>query len=265
MNRAALSTVLLAVGLAMVTAPLSAQERRRMREPRATWDEEPGELNTPYDGRFKFVRLRFTPIQGFSGGGGYFRGDLKWDHDYPRAEQHFAKMLDELTEITPHMDGSNILTVDDPELFKYPVAYMAEPGFWTLTPDEAESLHNYLLKGGFLIFDDFAGRQWYNFEDRMRDVLPDARLVELDASHPIFHSFFDIETLDHYHPYYGVKAIFYGVFEDNDPNKRLLAIVNFNNDIGESWEWSDMGFIPIELTNEAYKLGVNYVVYAMTH
>ncbi len=262
-----LSSSLLAVLLALVvSAPLLAQSRRS-REPRMRFGEDFdfSELNTSYDGRFVFIRLRYSPRPGFSGGGGYFGGDLKWDHDYPRAERHLMKILDELTSMTPYMKAGNILTVTDPELFKYPVAYLAEPGFWTLTDEEAESLRNYLLKGGFLIFDDFVARQWWNFEDRIRDVLPDARLVELDPSHEIFHSFFEIDNLDHTHPYWDYAAVFYGIFEDNDPSKRLMVIVNYNNDIGESWEWSDTGFIPIELSNEAYKLGVNYIVYALTH
>ena len=74
-----------------------------------------------------------------------------------------------------------------------------------------------------------------------------------------------IESLDFDHPYYGVKAQFLGIFEDNDPSKRLLAIVNYNNDVSEYWEWSDQSFLPIPLSNEAYRLGVNYVVYGMTH
>ncbi len=246
-----------------VPVPLSAQSRRYRR---ARPDVENAEQqNVGYTGRFTFVRLRYTPLPGFGGGGGYFGGDQKWDHDYPRAERHLTRILGQLTSLDPQTAGSNILAVDDPELFKYPVAYMAEPGFWTLTTEEAESLRNYLLKGGFLILDDFVGRHWFNFEQRMREVLPSARLVELDLSHPIFHSFFEIESLDVDHPYWRYKAIFYGVFEDNDPAKRLMVLVNYNADIGESWEWSDTGFIPIELSNEAYKLGVNYIVYAMTH
>lgn len=253
MRRAALFA---AVGLA-VAGTLSAQRRGA--------DVDFEALKTSYDGRFVFVRLRYNPLPGFSGGGGYFRGDLKWDHDYPRAERHLMQILDELTAIEPYTSGSNILTVDDPELFKFPVAYLVEPGFWSVSETEAESLRNYLLKGGFLIVDDFYNRQWLNFAQRIREVLPEARLIELEATHPVFHSFFDIETLDHRHPYYGVKSIFYGIFEDNDPGKRLMVVVNFNNDIGESWEYSNTGFIPIELSNEAYKLGVNYIVYAMTH
>jgi uncharacterized protein DUF4159 len=100
----------------------------------------------------------------------------------------------------------------------------------------------------------------------MRRVLPQGRLVELDATSPIFHSFFEINSLDFVQMYdRGVKATFHGMFEDNDPKKRLLLIANYNNDIGEYWEFSDQGYVPIDLSNEAYKFGVNYIVYALTH
>ncbi len=241
-----------------VTSPLDAQGRR------GGWDDDFEQFNVPYDGSFTFVRLRFAPLSDF--GSRRFRRDLKWDHDYPRAERHLATMMEELTTAQPNQIGTNILAADDPEIFKYPVAYVSEPGFWSVNEDEAEGLRNYLLKGGFLIFDDFQGGQWYNFEEKIGVVLPEARLVELDASHPIFHSFFEIETLDDFiHPLSRVSSVFYGIFEDNDPEKRLMVIVNYNNDIGESWEWSDSGWIPIDITNEAYKLGINYIVYAMTH
>jgi hypothetical protein len=263
-NRRAAWFLVLALLPALLVEPLAAQSRRMREGARGTQGIDFEALNILYNGRFTFVRLRFDPLPDY-GGRGWGGRDLKWDHDYPRAERNFTKILDEITSIGPNFNGSNILSVDDPELFKYPVAYMSEPGFWTLTAEEIASLRDYLLKGGFLIFDDFANRHWFNFEDRMLEVLPDARIVELDATHPIFHSFFEINALDHTHPYYGLKSIFYGIFEDNDPEKRLIAIVNYNNDIGESWEWSDTGYIPIELSNEAYKLGVNYIVYAMTH
>ena len=100
---------------------------------------------------------------------------------------------------------------------------------------------------------------------RWREAFPKLSLVRLDASHPIFDSFFRIESLDFSHPYFGVKAEFWGAYEDNDPTKRLLMIANYNNDIGDYMEYSDEGFLPIALTNEAYKLAVNYVMYAMTH
>jgi len=241
--------------LALIATSLVAQRSRNS-------DALP---NTPYDGKFTFVRIKYTPA-GMGGDGGFGYGDPRWNHDYPRAEAHFGKILSELSLVPTFLGGGNVLTFDDPELFNYPIAYLTEPGFWSVNQKETEGMRAWLAKGGFLIVDDFVGNQWYNFEEKLKIVLPDARLVKLDASHPIFDSFFRIASLDFYHPYFqGAHSEFFGVFEDNDPAKRLMIIVNYNNDVAEYWEWSDTDFAPIELTNEAYKLGINYVLYAMTH
>ena len=218
--------------------------------------------NIPYDGKFIFARIMFHyQPRGFDQFG---RPDVRWDHDYPRAELHFTRILQQITTLRPYTEGGNVLALDDPELYKYPVAYMAEPGFWTMTDPEMMGLRSYLQKGGFVIFDDFARGEWFNFERQIRKVLPEANLIKLDRNHPIFDTFYRIESLEYQHPYFGVPSEFYGVFEDNDPAKRLLIIANYNNDISEYWEWSDMGLFPVELSNEAYKLGVNYIVYGMT-
>jgi len=240
-------------GLVLVTGGLVAQRRR----------PDPEILpNAAYDGRFTFVRIRYSARMD-----GRFRGfgDPKWNHDYPRAEFHFGKILDEVSLIATYLEGGNVLTLDDPELFRFPVAYLTEPGYWVPNDAEVEGMRAYLMKGGFMIFDDFAGGEWYNFQDQLLRVLPGARLIRLDVTHPVFDTFFRIESLELAHPYRAYWSEFYGVFEDNDPDRRLMVIVNYNNDIAEYWEWSDTDFAPIELTNEAYKLGVNYVVYAMTH
>lgn len=231
-------------------------------------DEIFSEFNVPYDGSFTFARLRYTPARiGYGGGGGFFGGiNYQWDHDYPRAEENFMKIIDELTAVESNTEGHNILSVGDPEIFKFPLAIVVEPGWMTLTLEEAANLRAYLLKGGFLIFDDFAGmRHLQNFHHHLRMILPEARLTELTPEHPIFHSFFDVDSLEFYHPYRGMPSTFLGVYEDNDPEKRLLLVANYNNDIMESWEFSDNNFIPIEISNVAYQLGVNYVIYAMTH
>ncbi len=247
---------LLTVLLVMATIPLSAGLADA---PDVTY------TNVPYNGRFTFIRLRFSPS--FWGPGPYAWGlDLKWNHDYPRAEKHFTQILSDLTYLDPNTDGGNILAMDDPELFKYPWAYVCEVGFWTLTDEEATSLRLYLQKGGFLVVDDFMMWHWDAFVAGIRQVLPGAQLVQLEVTHPIFDSFFHIETLDFEHPNFPeVKPVYYGIFEDNDPSKRLMVIANYNHDIGDYWEWSDTEWIPIELSNEAYKLGVNYVIYGMTH
>jgi hypothetical protein len=212
-----------------------------------------------YDGRFTFVRLRYDSGFGFGR-----RGGNAWNHDYPRAEQNLALILAELTFIDVNPDA-RILALDDPDLFSYPVAYMWEPGFWTMTDEQASRFREYLLKGGFAIFDDFEYDQWNNFESQMRRVLPDARFVKLDASHPIFDAFFRMETIEFPHPMYGIMPTYYGVFENNDPSKRLMVIANHNHDVAEYWEYSGTGLLPIDLSNEAYKLGVNYMIYGLTH
>ncbi len=218
-----------------------------------------------FDGRFVFARIRYA--DGYMGGGFFYRQDLPWAHDYPRAEQNLMRILDEVTLIDPYLgeDGGTILMLDDPNLFKYPFAYMSEPGYWTLLEAEEEGLRNYLLKGGFLIFDDFhADDHWYNLETQMKKVLPDLNWIELDVSMPVYHSFFDIDSLD-YPPQYPEIPIFFGLFENNDPNGRLIVVANHNNDIGESWEFSMTGWVPIDISNESFKFGVNYIMYAMTH
>lgn len=134
-----------------------------------------------------------------------------------------------------------------------------------MSDEQAQNVRSYLLRGGFLIFDDFENEQWDNFEAQIMRALPEYRLIELDISHPIFHSFFDLKTIYFPHPLVPVTPSYFGIFEDNDPSKRMMVIVNYNNDIAEYWEWSDRAYFPIDITNEAYKLGVNYVVYAMTH
>lgn len=242
-----------AATLCVCTTAMLAQEgffgRRSRRLPEIRIEK------APYDGRFTFARLRHG-VEGF-------RGEPPWAHDYPRAERNFTRILHEITLVRPNLESSSVFTLDDPDLYTAPIAYMSEPGFWEMDDDELAGLQNYIRKGGFVIFDDFRDGHWVNFEEQVRRVIPNASLVRLDESHPVFHSFFDIrisETVG----FYG-EAMFYGVFEDNDPQKRLLLVANYNHDLGELWEFSDTGFVPVDLSNDAYKYGVNYIIYAMTH
>jgi len=229
----------------------------------ASAQHDPYRADVAYDGRFTFVRLRWKSDLGYSRRG----FSSAWNHDYPRAEQHLGSIVRELTNIDVRADGSRILTLDDPELFKHPIAFMWEPGFWNLTDGEAATFRDYLLKGGFAIFEDFDGAaQWSNFEAQMRRVLPDGRFVRLDRSHRIFGSFFEIKDIDAIvHPMSRIAPSYYGIFEANDPTRRLMVIANFDNDVPEYWEWSGEGLFPFDASNEAYKLGVNYLVYGMTH
>lgn len=236
--------------------------------------------NAPYNGKFTFARVKFRPSQW--GPGRYEWGlDLKWNHDYPRADEHFLKILRETTSMDPNME-SVIVGFDEPALFDYPIVYVSEPGYWTLNEKETANLRAYLQKGGFVIFDDFFGRVALNLEERMREVLPDSRFIEIPMDHPLWDSFFKISepprdrgggggggrsAFGRGFGYGGRGELttYKGIFEDNDPKKRLMAIANYNGDIGEFWEWSDTGYAPIDLSNEAYKVGVNYMIYGLTH
>jgi Domain of unknown function (DUF4159) len=220
--------------------------------------------NTEYDGRFVFVRVRYGT--GGMGGGFGRRGMPPWSHDYPDGEVHFSRILEEITLLNLRTDGSNILSLDDPELFNYPIAYMAEPGFWAVTDTEATAFRQYLMKGGFAVFDDFRGYDWDNLREQMAKVLPEGRWVELDGTAAIFHSFFEIhDPLSLSPPYGGLPPSYWGIYENNDPKKRLMMIANVNNDISEYWEFSGTGYAPVDVTNEAYKFGVNFFIYGLVH
>jgi hypothetical protein len=224
--------------------------------------------NVPYDGRFTFVRINYQTAPG----GYWYRGLPAWAHGYPLAEQNLMKIMNEVSFLGAHDEEINSVALDDPELARYPVAYIIEVSWWAMTDREATALQAYLQKGGFLIVDDFKAAGdfgspgWDVFEQNMKRVLPEARFVEMDPSHPIFHSFFEIESLSNFPQAYNAgPAIFRGIYEDNDPKKRLQVIVNYNTDISQFWEWSGRGFRPFDETNEAYKLGVNYLIYGLTH
>ena len=220
----------------------------------------------PYDARFTFARLRYNvsadPAFGMSSRD---MRDPPWRHDYPAAERNLMHIITEVTTLAAFRDGGRILDIGDPELMKYPISYMSEPGFWTMNDREAANMRNYLLKGGFIIFDDFGGPHWNNLAVQMNRLLPRSRWIQLDASHPIFHAFFDIDNLDDLLPSYRGQPTFFGLFEDNDPTKRMYAIANYNDDIGEDWEYSESGLLPVEVSNKSYKFGINYIIYAMTH
>ena len=213
------------------------------------------EPNAGYDGRFTFARIRYT-VQWRSG----------WEFDYPTMERNLMLMMRTVTELRPHVSESNVFDLDDPELSRYPVAYLSEPGYWLPSDSEVKGLRRYLAKGGFLIVDDFRLGEWRNFETQIKRVLPTARIERLDVSHRIFKSFFELQSLDMTYPHdRRLQAEFLGIHQDNDPSKRLMVIINYNNDIGDYMEHSGQGWWPVNTSNDAYKLAINYIVYALTH
>ena len=255
-RRRTMVAVLGVIAMASLGAPLLGWAQDRFG--RASEDIPP---NPSYDGRFTFVRIRYDQS---NDGGFSFRRDVKWAHDYPRGDRHFPTIVGEITTIKSRTLVSNILTLDDPELMKFPFAYLCEAGYWQPTDAEVIGMRNYLLKGGFIIFDDFAGNQWENFQAQLRRVFPDLQPMRMTTDDKVFDAFYHITTLNYNHPYFGMPSEFWGIYENNDRDGRLLAMINYNNDISEYWEFSDEQFFPVNMSNDAYKLGINYLVYALT-
>jgi hypothetical protein len=248
---------------AMLTEPLRLGFQPRSGQALAQW----GARRTEYDGRLTFVRLRWTTGTFAAlprGSGVNF-----WLHEFPGAEQNLMAMVNDLTLIDARRDRSLNLALDDPQLFRYPIAMMWEPGFWVMTDRQAERLREYMQKGGFLIFNDFELEQWDNFHAQSRRIVPGARWQRLDKSHPIFNAFFRVVDPEFPHPaahhLYGLPAQYFGLYEDNDPGRRLMAIANYNTNLAEYWQMAGSGFFPIDPSNEAFKLGINYLIYALTH
>jgi hypothetical protein len=198
-----------------------------------------------------------------------FRGPIgagsgpPWSHDWPRSEEHFMKIMAELTKLDVN-PGGHLTSFMNDDCFKYPIAYLCEPGYLDLSRDEARRMAEYLLRGGFLIVDDFRGEQQFsNFRSQMKRVFPDRSLEELPRTHPIWNCFYDISKLMIEPPY--SRQLTPQYFGMSDDNGRLMMVVDYNNDISEYWEWSNDPMMPIDESNEAYKYGVNYVMYALTH
>ncbi len=237
--------------------------------------------NVPYDGRFILVRLIYP------GGPGecYYRPRTapinvpSWAHGYAftekgTSEANLLNITSAISSLRPRRDGSNAIEIEDPELFKYPVAFMTEAQYAQLTDKQAETMRRYLLRGGFLIVDDTRDESYYRrgtdgwpeVAAMLHQILPDLHPIDLSINHPIFHAFFDITDMQSIPQYYDRgPAAYRGIFVDNDPTKRLMVMIGFNNDLSNYWEFSPMGLKPVDESNTAYKLGVNYLFYALTH
>jgi len=250
--------LLLLCGLALAQRPT--------RKPHGPRISEMPKNDQDLSGRFTFVRIRYTDTSLCSGYFGPWLGDegFPWSHDYPVAGRHLMKIMAELSKIDATLDVDEpIFTFDDPQVFKYPFAYLCEVGCMNLSEKELAGLREYILRGGFLLIDDFRSPwQFQNLQRQLKQALPEYEIKKLDVSNPIFNCFFSIKTLDVNPVYRGEMPEFWGM-EDKDG--RLMMVINYNYDASDYWQFSDNPFRPIEETNEAYKFGVNYIMYALTH
>jgi len=236
------------------------------------------QLPTAADERFaglqwRFVRIKYHyTVEGTSQGQDFY-GE-PWLIDGPAAEQNLSRRLKTATSID--VLDPIVLTLDDPRLFQNPWIYFVEPGNLKLTDSDAKILREFLLRGGTALFDDFHGPyEWQHFEDEMKKVFPDRQIVDFPKDHPIYSSFY---KLDGYPQIAGLGSFMAGrswekggfvahlrtIFDDN---QRPMLYVNWNTDMGDGWEWSNAEEYPgyLKYTSLAYRMGINEVVYALTH
>jgi hypothetical protein len=219
----------------------------------------------PYNSQFTFTRIRYDTPYGSRRGGRRGFGGSAWNHDYPMADLNMQIMLNEFTAVRANTEGSNVFELEDRDIFQNPILYISEPGTWGLTDEGAVNLREHLLKGGFLIFDDFEEDQWYNMAEQLAKALPEGQWVEIGPEHPIFDTFFYVENIYVPHPLVRVTPSYRVIFEDNDPEKRIMVLANHNSDLAEYWEYAAQGYFPVDPTNDAFRLGINYIVYGLTH
>src|SRR5689334_11453737 len=168
--------------LLLAVATLALAQRPRFGGFEALRPAERPNPNTPYDGRFTFVRINYDTAPG----GYWYRGQPAWSHGYPVAEENLMKIMNEVSYLGANDAKFNTLTLDDPDLFKYPVAYLIEVSWWKMTDSEAAALRAYLQKGGFVIVDDFkregdfGSAGWEPFAENMHRVMPEGRFLEMD-------------------------------------------------------------------------------------
>ena len=212
--------------------------------------------NEPTNSEFVLARWHYTA--GWGGGG--------WGHDYPVAEEHILQIMTETTGLNTSRQSYRVVELSSPEIFKYPFAYVSEPGEMELSDHEVENLREYIERGGFVMIDDFGGQQdqgeFGRFRANMDRAFPDREMYQLTGNHPLLHNFFDVDGLLMEHPMTRVKSIFYGF---DDAKGRLAMIVCFNNDVGDYWEFIDQPRYLVKPSAEALKLGINFVMYTMTH
>ena len=237
-------------------------------------ERDPVEQDTHADTQYEFYFTRGVYSDDFAVG-----DDLggSWSIDYPKADRHFLLALERLSIIDTASD-ENAVKLTDPELRNRPFIYALEVGAMQLNDGEVDALRRYLLAGGFLLIDDFWGSwAWENLVEQMQRVFPDREIEEVPPGHPLFHTVYDINEIKQIpnksngisfdrrgitHENDGTQAHVRGIFDEED---RLMVVINWNTDLGDAWEWADHPDYPSHFSTYAVMLGVNIVVYAMTH
>jgi hypothetical protein len=264
----------------LLVAVAALAQRGRFREPEP---EDEGPPIPVRNAEFHFLRVEYTDLPQFHRRFGFAsregRGQGWWIVDWPAAENHFTAGVQRLTRIDSG-DPRHLRLTDD-RLFDYPWIYATQTGWWDLSGAETARLREYLLRGGFLVVDDFWGpEQWEIFRQTMERVFPGQPITDIAESDSVMHVLYDIQDKDRtfipgsrhlrrgpgdtvqvYQPE-GTAPAWRALY---DPRQRLVVAVNFNTDVGDAWEFADVPYYPAEMTALAYRYGINYLIYAMTH
>ncbi len=221
-----------------------------------------------------FARLMFPPGEnnGYAGrDGDWHKGYSLWTQDYPPADRHFSQALRRLTRIHTRSVEQVINLDNGDEVFNWPWVYAVQVGEWGLTSQQGKVLREYLLRGGFFMADDFHGPyEWEVFAKSMKLVFPDRQIVDIEDSDPIFHTLYDLDDRfqipGQAHLRAGYKnergAHWRAIRDDSG---RIMVAISYNSDIGDAWEWADNAQYPEKFADLAIRIGVNYIVYSMSH
>jgi hypothetical protein len=278
---AALAGALLAAG-ALVEAPAvilvsDPQWHAPFREyPSVEYGRFPLPPDYERQAEFTFARLMFPggPLDGYQGrfDGPWQQGMTLWTQDYPRADRALANAVHRLTRADTRSVEQSVSLDDADEVYNWPFVYAVQVGEWGLTDKEAAKLRDYLLRGGFFLADDCHGSQEEAyFVKTMKTVFPERELVDIPDADPIFHTLFDLderfqipgaEHLNTGHKKDGYVARWKGIYDDKG---RIMVAFALNSDLGDSWEFLDDPRYPVKYSALGTKIGVNYVLYAMTH
>ncbi len=212
--------------------------------------------NEPPNTEVVLARWRFGHNGRFGGSG--------WGHNYPSADENLGQFISDATNISVLSQSYRWVELGSEEVFDYPFALISEPGEMELTEQEVENFREFVNRGGFVLMDDFDGpQQLGTMRQQVRRAFPDRDWVPLDITHPIFDAHFeldDLHAMDDYVP--GGYTVYYGMFNDAGD---VVMVAGHNNDLMNFWDWFDQPGTPIGPSTDAFRLGVNYMVYSLTH
>jgi hypothetical protein len=222
---------------------------------------------------FYWSRLQYN--SGYANGNSFgYRGfGGGWSQDYPKADNDCLIALRRLTHINSP-SPLNVTDLDSDHVFDFPWMYAVNVHTWAFTDEEAKRLHDYLLKGGFLMVDHFHGEDdWQHFMAGMRQVLPDPEVEDLKDGDEIYHVLYDINEKFQIP---GEQYVNSGrTYEKDgfvpkwrairDEHGRIMVAICANMHLGDAWEWADSPEYPEKFSGLAFRIVLNYITYAMTH